>query len=87
MGRSMKDEHWKIEAYHAARKALKRHVVPFVAEKLRADVEAVIGPAHDGRSFGAVIQRLKAERVIKRAGIGRAKSSHFSLKPRWARCA
>lgn len=64
----MKDDAWKIEAYHAARKALKRHVVPFVAEKLRADVEAVIGPAKDGRSFGAVIQRLKSERVIKRAG-------------------
>lgn len=81
-------EEWKEHAYQAARIILRnRRTWTGCAETLLALVIERAGEPKDRRSFGGVIQRLQADGYIRRVGVGRAKTSHRSLKTTWARAA
>ena len=83
----MSDE-WKEHAYQAARIILRnRRTWTGCAETLLVLVIDRAGEPKDRRSFGGVIQRLQADGYIRRVGVGRAKTSHRSLKTTWARAA
>lgn len=83
----MSDE-WKDQAYFAARRILRnRRHWQGMAEELLALVVHIAGEPKDRRSFGSVIRRLQSEGHLRRAGVGRARTSHRSIKTRWARAA
>ena len=78
------DAEWMDAAYTAARKIIRnRRCWTGMAEELLALVVDKIGQPTDARRFGAVVKRLHTEGHLKRAGIGRARTSHRALKPRW----
>ena len=78
------DAEWQDAAYTAARRIIRnrRHWCG-MAEELLVLVVDKIGQPDDARRFGAVVKRLHTEGYLKRAGIGRARTSHRALKPRW----
>ena len=80
----MMSDPWKDDAYFAARRTLRnRKCWTGMAEDLLAIVVAKTGEPKDRRSFGHVIKRLHAEGYLQRSGVGRAKTSHRSIKTRW----
>lgn len=80
----MNKHEWQDRAYFAAKKALRYFKgQPFMAEALLAAVLRYVDPPADARSWGGVIRRLKADRVIVLCGYGRAKTSRGSVKPKW----
>jgi len=80
----MNDAEWMDAAYFAARKIIRnRRCWSGMAEELLVLVVDKIGQPTDARRFGAVVKRLHTEGHLKRAGIGRARTSHRALKPRW----
>lgn len=81
---SKRDSAWQDAAFFAARKVLRRHKgCVLLAEDILRPVIDTVGEPADRRSFGGVIRRLRADGHIKPSGVGRARSSHGSLKPRW----
>lgn len=76
-------QEWQSLAYFSAKRTLRKWSERFLAEDLLAMVVVDIGEPMDRRSWGGVIRSLSADRVIKRAGVGAAKSSNRSLKPYW----
>lgn len=80
----MTKDDWQNAAYHATRKIIRnRRCWTGMAEELLVLVVDKIGQPDDARRFGAVVKRLHTEGHLKRAGIGRARTSHRALKPRW----
>jgi len=79
------ESHWQSAAYFAAKKHLRRVKTRFLAEDLLKAVIDSIGDTVDRRAFGGVIRSLSADGIIKRAGVGSAKTSNGSLKPYWAK--
>ncbi len=80
----MNKHEWQSAAYNASRRALKYlKGQPFVSETLLAAVLNYVPEPHDRRSFGSVIRRLKSDGIIVPAGVGRAKTSHGAIKPKW----
>lgn len=81
----MNKSEWLDQAYYAAQKALRYTNKPFLAEELYQKVLKYVEPAQDARAMGNVIRRLHSAGAIKRHGVGAAKTSHYSLKPKWVR--
>jgi hypothetical protein len=78
---------WSDGAYAAVCVYCKTHPHPFLLEEVREWAEAGghVPPPHDGRSWGAVIQRARRAGVVRQDGFGPARSSNLSPKVRWTR--
>lgn len=81
----MNKSEWLDQAYYAAVKALRYTNKPFLAEELYQKVLKYVDEPVDARAWGHVIRRLHADKAIYRHGVGAAKTSHYSLKPKWVR--
>lgn len=81
----MNKSEWLDQAYYAAVKALRYTNKPFLAEELYQKVLKYVDEPVDARAWGNVIRRLHADKSICRHGVGEAKTSNYSLKPKWVR--
>ena len=84
---SKRDAAWQDAAYFATRRLLRKTEGAWMAEEILPNVIAKIGEPNDRRSFGAVVRRLRLDGHVQPAGVGRARTSHSSLKTRWERVA
>lgn len=81
----MSKDEWTTAAYYSARRviAAKHRKGKFLAENLLRQVVTDIGETADFRSFGPVIQSLKADGLIECSGYAPAISSNYSPKKLW----